>query len=110
MTSWLKVSVTNRYDAICSSFSADFYFDPESAADKATFRPGAYHEVRITHKGVLMLTGFVMFNAFKSAGILRRLRLRLQATARPGYCRIASMGCSRLRTPLLSALLISSIT
>lgn len=68
MTSWLKVSVTNRYDAICSSFSADFYFDPESAADKATFRPGAYHEVRITHKGVLMLTGFVMFNAFKSAG------------------------------------------
>lgn len=68
MNSWLRVAIDNRYDAICSTFSVDFYFDPESSADRLTFRPGAYHSITISHKGVLLLTGYVTKHGFASAG------------------------------------------
>jgi prophage tail gpP-like protein len=60
-----QVSVTLAYDAVASSFSFAFYFDPNNADHKAIFKPGAYLPVTIDHDGERLLTGVLLSPTFK---------------------------------------------
>lgn len=53
-----------KYNSIASSFSFDFYFDPELAAHRTLFRPGSYQTCTVEHEGELLITGRILHHSF----------------------------------------------
>ena len=64
-----KFSLLLRYDAVASSFSFSFYFDPENPEHKLLFQPGHYHQIDIEHNGELLLRGWILGQAFGSQSV-----------------------------------------
>ena len=63
---YTKFSLLLRYDAVASSFSFSFYFDPNNPEHKLLFQPGHYHQIDIEHNGELLLRGWILGQAFGS--------------------------------------------
>lgn len=63
-----QVSLAMKYDSVSDLFSIKVYFDPTNKQQKTIFRPGTYPTCKITHGGVLILTGTVLNYKFSSAG------------------------------------------
>ena len=64
IASFTKFSLLLRYDAVASSFSFSFYFDPNDPQHKLLFQPGHYHQVDVEHNGELLLRGWILGQAF----------------------------------------------
>ena len=62
-----SVSVSLKYDAVGDTFAYSIYFDPASAADRATFIPGNYLPCTITNNGETLITGVLLSNGFSSS-------------------------------------------
>lgn len=58
-------NVRLKYDSAASVFTFRGYFDPNNDRHKTVFRPGAYHRCKITHRGVLLLTGTLLSPSFE---------------------------------------------
>lgn len=87
-----KVTIDLRYDTIASSFSCGCYFNPDSAEDRYTFRPGSFHDCTITHNGVLILTGTVVTHKFESAGDPPKHLVWVSGYSRPGVLMDSNYG------------------
>jgi|SRR6478609_37788 len=56
-----------KYDSIASSFSFDFYFDPENHDQEELACVSHYHEAIIEHEGVKIMHGYILSPKFKDS-------------------------------------------
>ena len=61
-----------KYDSVGSTFSFDFYFNPDNPDHKEMACVSHFHDVTIEHEGELLLTGVLTQQPF-SAGTTKRL-------------------------------------
>lgn len=59
-----SVRVTLRYNTIASTFSFDFFYDPDILETKELACIGHYHICKLYHNGELMLTGQMLSEGF----------------------------------------------
>lgn len=71
-----------RHDAVGSSFSFSFYFDPDNPAHKELACVSHYHECTLHDNGELLLTGFIINQRF-SHGPVKKL-CSFSGYSRPG--------------------------
>lgn len=57
------------YNSIASTFSFQFYFDPFNEAHKELACVSHFHEAELWHNGELILTGFILSQAFEVAEV-----------------------------------------
>ncbi len=60
--------ISLKYNAVASSFAFDFYFDPDNDQHKDLLAPH-YHIAKLYHEGVLLLTGYILAQAFTDSPI-----------------------------------------
>ena len=53
-----------KYDSVASTFSFNFFFDPNNPEHKALFKPCSYQQVTLEHNGELLLTGTILSHQF----------------------------------------------
>lgn len=64
-----KFNLGLRYDSVASSFSFNFFFDPENNEHKELACIGHYHIATLEHNGELLLTGYIISEAFNSSSV-----------------------------------------
>jgi prophage tail gpP-like protein len=55
-----------KYDSVASAFNFNFYFNPDTIELKELACIGHYHIASIEHNGELLLTGYILSEAFSS--------------------------------------------
>jgi prophage tail gpP-like protein len=70
--------VSLRYDAISSTFAFGFFFNPDNIEHKEMSCIGHYHLATVEHNGELLVSGYILSEAFNSAS-------RKQLTHFSGY-------------------------
>jgi len=58
-----------RYDAVASSFAFDFYYNPDNSEHVDMLCIGHYHLCTLEHSDELLLTGYVLSEAFTSGPV-----------------------------------------
>lgn len=58
-----------QYDSIASTFSFNFYFDPQNPDHKEMTCVSHYHLATLEHNGELLLTGYVLSQAFNHSNV-----------------------------------------
>jgi len=64
-----KVRLNLKYDAIASTFSFEYYFNPNNHDHKELSCIGHYHIAEIWHNDELLLRGYVLSIAFNSSAV-----------------------------------------
>ncbi len=59
-----KFSLNLKYDSVGSAFTFEFYFNPELPEHRILAAPGRYNLAKVYHEGELLLTGFILSQAF----------------------------------------------
>lgn len=59
-----KFSLNLKYDAVGSAFTFEFYFNPDNPEHRILATPARYNLAKVYHKGELLLTGFILSQAF----------------------------------------------
>lgn len=62
-----EVEINLKYDDIADKFSFSLYFDPDNQLHKKIFMPGTVPICTITHRGILILTGVILYHHFSSS-------------------------------------------
>ncbi len=66
---FVGLNMSRRYDAVCSDFSLDIYFNPDNEGHKLLTKPCSYQKVTIEENGKLLLTGVLLNNGYKSSPV-----------------------------------------
>jgi prophage tail gpP-like protein len=64
-----SINISLRYNAIASPFSLDFYYDPDVQEQKDMACIGHYHICQLLHNGELLLTGYILSEAFTDSQV-----------------------------------------
>lgn len=64
-----QFSLSLRYDAVASSFAFSGFFNPDNIEHKELYCVGHYHEVTVVHDGELLLTGYMLSEAFNNSSV-----------------------------------------
>lgn len=75
-----QFSVHLKYDTVASTFSFNYYFNPDNADFRALLRPGKYPSVKVEHNGERLITGTLLNYQFASEA-------SRQLTAVSGYAK-----------------------
>lgn len=61
-----QVNINLVHNAIASTFSFNFDFNPDNPEHKKLIKPGAFYECQILYNNTLLITGYIVSHAFKS--------------------------------------------
>jgi prophage tail gpP-like protein len=64
-----KVRINLKFDSVASTFSFEYYFNPNNNEHKELSCIGHYHICKITHNGETLLTGYVLSIAFNGGAV-----------------------------------------
>lgn len=59
-----QFNVNLKFDAVASTFSFVFYYDPTNPVHTSIFKPGTYPTVTVEHNNSLLLTGTILSTTF----------------------------------------------
>lgn len=62
-------NISLRFDSLASTFSFDFFYDPDVIEQKEMACVGHYHLCKLTHNGELLLTGQILSERFSDKPI-----------------------------------------
>jgi prophage tail gpP-like protein len=64
-----QFNLSLRYDAIASSFSFNFFFNPDNPEHKEMACIGHYHTATVEHNNELLLTGYILSEGFHDEAV-----------------------------------------
>lgn len=59
-----QINIGLRFDSVASTFSFNFYFDPNNPDHKDMACVGHFHEVTVEHNGELLISGYLISQKF----------------------------------------------
>lgn len=94
------VNIRLVYDSIADTFTFKIYYLPDNSTHRMLFRPGAYHNCTISHKGVLLITGTILSPSSSAAGNPPKQPMAISGYSLPGVLQDCSVKVSDDATSL----------